>query len=223
MEQLIEKKNQYSNNLKQPQINKDLEQKRIETINNLDPKRFLLEKPTLQHKERKGRILLKKRDPTKPSKYTWDLKIMDTSENDISIQRTLIKKPKQYKLSMSMEKTSKNKLPSIKKDYLQEMIKEKENSNLKSSNVLLTEDNYAQTSAKRWDKMINGNNNNNSLFDNINNARSKIELLELKAMQNEQLLNNQDVTVNDVKLNQKVSGLIIDSIEAKLTLLNQMK
>ena len=224
MEQLIEKKNKYSNGLKQPQKNKGLEQKRIETINNLDPKRFLLDKDTMQHKDRKGRVLLKKRDPEKPSKFKWDLKLVDSSENEISIQRTLIKKPKQYKLSISVDRTQKN-LPTIKKDYLQEMIKDKEgkeNSEKKSSHVLSTEDNYVQTSAKKWEKIINEN-GDISLVDNVINARSKLQLLELKAIQKEKLLNNQDIVSNDVKLSQKVSDLIIDSIEAKLSLLNQMK
>ena len=222
--QLIEKKNKYSNNVKLPQVNKELEQKRIETINNLDPKRFLLDKVTLQHKERKGRVLLKKRDPEKPSKYKWDLKIVDTSENEISIQRTLIKRPIQYKLSMPIEKSPK-KLPIIKKDYLQDMIKDKErkeNSRKKSSKDISTDENYAETSAKKWEKLINEN-GSTSLVDNVNNARSKLQLLELKAIQNEKLLNNQDLTSNDLKMNQKVSNLIIDSIEAKLSLLNQMK
>ena len=47
--------------------------------------------------------------------------------------------------------------------------------------------------------------------------------MELKAIQNEQLLKVQEPTNNDVELNKKVSNLLIDSIEAKLSLLNQMK
>ena len=179
----------------------------------------------MQHKDRKGRILLKKRDPSKPSKYSWDLKILDTSENEISIQRQLIKKPKQYKLSMSMERTPNNILPTIKKDFLQEMIKDKENkenSKIKSSKELMPVDNFAKSSAKKWEKIINDN-GDKSLVDNINNARKKLELIELKAIQNEKLLKAQDITSNDIKLNQKVSDLIIDSIEAKLSLLNQMR
>ena len=105
------------------------------------------------------------------------------------------------------------------------MIKDKENkenSKIKSSKELMPSDNFAKSSAKKWEKIINEN-NNKSLVDNINNARKKLELIELKAIQNEKLLNAQDITSNDIKLNQKVSDLIIDSIEAKLSLLNQMK
>ena len=140
--ELRQKKKDYSeNDVKQPQINKDLEQKRLELINNLDQKRNISEKDTMMHHKRKGRILLKRPDPSKPSKNSWQLKLINTSDNEISIERTLIKRPKGYQMSMSLDKTP-NKLPSIKIDYLKEMIKEKENkeqnSKLKSSNDLST-------------------------------------------------------------------------------------
>ena len=221
----IKKQEFGKNDVKQPQINKDLEKQRLELIDNLNSKRIFLEKDTLQHRKRKGRILLKKPDPNKPSKYSWKLKILNTSDNEISIEKSLIKKPKDYRLSASVEKTP-NKLPSIKIDYLKEMIKEKENkenAKLNSSNNLLTEGNYAKVSAKKWEKLINNKNGNNSIVDNINSAKNKIELLQLKAIQSEKLLNAQDPNSKDPELNKKVTNLIIDSIEAKLSLLNQMK
>ena len=221
----IKKQEFGKNDVKQPQINKDLEKQRLELIDNLNSKKIFLEKDTLQHRKRKGRILLKKPDPNKPSKYSWKLKILNTSDNEISIEKSLIKKPKDYRLSASVEKTP-NKLPSIKIDYLKEMIKEKENkenAKLNSSNNLLTEGNYAKISAKKWEKLINKKNGNNSIVDNINSAKNKIELLQLKAIQSEKLLNAQDPNSKDPELNKKVTNLIIDSIEAKLSLLNQMK
>ena len=221
----IKKQEFGKNDVKQPQINKDLEKQRLELIDNLNSKKIFLEKDTLQHRKRKGRILLKKPDPNKPSKYSWKLKILNTSDNEISIEKSLIKKPKDYRFSASVEK-SPNKLPSIKIDYLKEMIKEKENkenAKLNSSNNLLTEGNYAKVSAKKWEKLINNKNGNNSIVDNINSAKNKIELLQLKAIQSEKLLNAQDPNSKDPELNKKVTNLIIDSIEAKLSLLNQMK
>ena len=127
-----------------------------------------------------------------------------------------------------MDRSSK-KLPSIKKDYLHEIIIEKENKeNIKkvnSSKILINEKNYVKSSEKKWKKMVNQDKNSDlvDIVDNINNAKNKINLLELKARQSEQLLNVQEPTSNDVELNKKVSNLIIDSIEAKLSLLNQMK
>ena len=96
---------------------------------------------------------------------------------------------------------------------------------MNSSKILINEKNYVKSSEKKWKKMVNQDKNSDlvDIVDNINNAKNKINLLELKARQSEQLLNVQEPTSNDVELNKKVSNLIIDSIEAKLSLLNQMK
>ena len=225
IKELNQKKENFSKELKQPHIDKDLEKKRLELISSLDPKnRKPVEKDTLKH-NRKGRVLLKKPDPSKPSKFSWKLKLLYNSENDISIEKTLIRKPKQFKISMSMDKPS-NKLPGIKIDYLQEITKNKKNqeSNTKknSLNTIATEGNYVKNSAIKWKKLLDKN-GSNSLVDNVNIARNKIQKLELQAIQSEKLLNLQKPTSNDVELNQKVSNLLIDSIEAKLSLLNQMK
>ena len=150
---------------------------------------------------------------------------MNNSENELSIERTLVRKPKQFKNTISVDRSS-TKLPSIKKDYLQEIIKEKENQeNIKkvnSSKILTNEQNYVKSSEKKWKKIITKD-GNGSLVDNINNAKNKINLLELKAMQTEQLMKVREPMSNDVELNKKVSNLLIDSIEGKLSLLNQMK
>ena len=97
---------------------------------------------------------------------------------------------------------------------------------IKSTNSLLTEENYVQSSEKKWEKLLNNNagkTGNKSLIENINNARNRLQLLELKAIQSEKLLKAQEPTSNNVELNKKVSNLLIDSIEAKLLLLNKMK
>jgi len=217
---LIDKQKGYAEEiryLKQPQVDKELEQKRLNTINNLDPKRFLTEKETLQHK-RKGRVLLKKPDPNKPSKFGWELKI-NSSDNEISIEKKLIKRPKKYIMSMSTDKNS-SKLPDIKVDYLQEM-KEK-SLKVNSSSHTLADKNYAKSSEKKWNKMINDN-KKVSLIDNINDAKSKVELIDNQALLSQKLLNSQEPTTNNIELNKKVSNLLIESIEAKLSLLNKMK
>jgi hypothetical protein len=87
---------------------------------------------------------------------------------------------------------------------------------------LTNEQNYVKSSEKKWKKIITKD-GNGALVDNINNAKNKINLLELKAMQTEQLMKVREPMSNDVELNKKVSNLLIDSIEGKLSLLNQMK
>ena len=231
---LLDKKKEYSTEIRTfhvPPKNKNLEKKRLATINNLDPKRFLLNKDTLQHHKRKGRVLLKKVDPNKPNKYDW-LKSLNksTDNNEINIEDKLIKKPKKYMLSMSLERNKRNKLPNIKFDYLRKNKNEK--SQEKKDNIdalynsedkdLNEEENYIKASAKKWDKLINESDDAN-LIENINNAKDQIQKLEFEALQNEKLMKSQDDINQSVELNKKVSNLIIDSIQAKITLLKKMK
>ena len=212
-----------------PHKNKTLEAKRLATIGNLDPKRFLQNKETLQHHKRKGRVLLKKVDPNKPNKYDW-LKLLNKSaENEVNIEEKLIKRPKNYMLSMSFGR-NRNKLPNIKKDYLSEakknMKKTEEDDilyNIENDEGTNEEDNnYVNVSSKKWEKFIT-NNKDSSIIDNINEAKDKIQKLEYEAKQNEQLLKAQDDVNKSAELNKRVSNLIIDSIQAKITLLKQMK
>ena len=222
---LLDKQNNYSlevRNSHVPRKNKKLEEKRLATISNLDPKRFLENKETLQHHKRKGRVLLKKVNPNKPNKYDWLKKLNKSAESEVNIEDKLIKKPKYYMLSMSTEK-NRNKLPNIKIDYLNEIKKENEKiHNSENNNGLNEEEDYIKNSAKKWNKLINEN-KDGSLVENINNARNKIQKLEYEALQNEKLLKSQDDINKSAELNKKVSSLIIDSIQAKITLLQQMK
>ena len=228
---LLDKKKGYGTEIRTSHIppkNKSLEQKRLATINNLDPRRFLLNKDTLQHHKRKGRVLLKKVDPNKPNKYDWLKQLNKSAENDPNIDDKLIKKPKNYMLSMSLDRNKRNKLPNIKFDYLRKKNNEKEqkenidvlyNSEDKDLNE---EENYIKASAKKWDKLINESNDEN-LIENINNAKDKIQKLEYEALQNEKLMKSSDDINQSVELNKRVSNLIIDSIQAKITLLQKMK
>ena len=191
----------------------------------------MLNKDTLQHHKRKGRVILKKVDPNKPNKYDW-LKSLNksTDNNEINIEDKLIKKPKNYMLSMSLDRTKKNKLPNIKFDYLRKnksgKTVEKQNNNnalyISEDKDLNEEENYIKASAKKWDKLIDVSDDAN-LIQNINNAKDQIKKLEYEAKQNEKLMKSQDDINQSVELNQKVSNLIIDSIQAKITLLKKMK
>ena len=84
------------------------------------------------------------------------------------------------------------------------------------------DDNYVNASSRKWQRFITDN-KDSSIVDNINKAKSKIQKMEYEALQNEQLLKSQDDVNKSAELNKKVSNLIIDSIQAKITLLKQMK
>ena len=88
-------------------INEHLKQERLNKILVLENPKLVQIKDTFHKKlqdSRKKRILMKKRDPTKPSKYPWlekTLKEMQKMNNSAIIESNLIKRPKSLKYSSS--------------------------------------------------------------------------------------------------------------------------
>ena len=71
---------------------------------------------------------------------------------------------------------------------------------------------------EKWEKMMK--NNNNTLIDNIEMVKMKAAEIEEKAKMKEKLINvNGEV---DVKMQENVSGMLIDAIKAKLTILENI-
>ena len=66
-----------------------------------------------------------------------------------------------------------------------------------------------------WDKMLK----NGNLVENLEKVRQKAEVLENQAKMNEQLLNHNG---DDIELQQKVSDCLIDAINAKLSILDNI-
>ena len=221
---LIKLKKDFSNQIKeekQPPINKKLKQKRLEEIDKLEnPKNFLV-KATLS-KRKKKRILLKKRDPNKPSRFKWKLKLEEDPFEKInksdSISDSFIRKPKKIRVSSSFE--NKEHKPLDKKiDYLREMtIKREEKEkrrNLEGINL-----SSPKSREKKWNAIINKFDGN--IMENVNNIKQKADHLEQEASMKEKILNLNGGIENNPELGQKVSCLLIDSIEAKLSILNKI-
>ena len=221
---LIKLKKEFSNQIKeekQPPINKKLKQKRLDEINKLENPKLFIVKDTLS-KRKKKRVILKKRDPNKPSKFKWKLKLdedpFDKLNKSDTINDTLIRRPKKIKVSSSFE-TKIHKPVEKKIDYLREMTikreeKEKKNSNI--SNNLSPQKNNGQ----KWDKIINQFNGN--IIENVNNIKQQADFLEKEAFMKEKILNLNGGIENNPELGQKVSSLLIDSIEAKLSILTKI-
>ena len=218
---LIQLKKDFSNQIKeekQPPINKKLKQKRLDEINKLENPKLFIVKDTLS-KRKKKRVILKKRDPNKPSRFKWKLKLDDDPFDKLnksdSINDTLIKKPKKIKVSFSFE--NKEHKPVEKKiDYLREMTIKREEKERKK-NINLTQ---PKSNGQKWDKIINQFDGN--IIENVNNVKQKADFLEKKAIMNEKILNLNGGIENNPELGQKVSSLLIDSIEAKLSILNKI-
>ena len=180
-----------------------------------DPKNAA-KKYTLK-KQKKNRIILKKRDTTKPSKFKWELKL-DPNPNK---EENYIKKPKKINLLPIMRTTTE--IPVKKPDYLHEIINKKKKIRSNSSKG---RDNYEDEfygineKAEKWETVMNKKDIN--LLDNINNVQSEVELLEKKAEEKEKLLKLKGGIENNPELGKQVSSLLIDSIEAKINMIKKM-
>lgn len=180
-----------------------------------DPKNAA-QKYTLK-KQKKNRIIIKKRDNTKPSKYKWELKLDPNPEKE----ENYIKKPKKINLLPITRTTTE--IPVKKPDYLQEIINKR---NKKRSNSSKGRENYEDEftginkKSEKWENEMNKNDMN--LIDNINNVQNKVEILEQEAEEKEKLLKMKGGIENNPELGKQVSSLLIDSIEAKLNMIKKM-
>ena len=178
-----------------------------------DPKAYA-KKYTYQN-NKKSRILLKKRDNSKPSKYKWELKLEEEPVDKFDeLNKSLNKKPKKVNVSPIQRNKSLN--PVQKKDYLRELATQKDAKNDGGKNDLFD----AKEKKKKWNKEVN--NNNGTTFENIYNVKEKANVLEQKAEMTEKLLKLNGGIENNPELGRKISSLLIDSIEAKLSILNKV-
>ena len=224
LQTLIKLKVEFSNQIKdekQPPINKKLKQKRLEEINKLENPKLYIVKNTLS-KRKKKRVILKKRDPNKPSRFNWKLKLeeepFDKFNKSDTINEELIRKPKKIKVSLSFE-TKKHNPVEKKIDYLREIAIKKEEKEKKKSNISNNLSSL-KNGGKKWDKIINQFNGN--IIENVNNIKQQADHLENEALMREKILNLNGGIENNPELGQKVSSLLIDSIEAKLSILNKI-
>ena len=189
------------NKLFLPKINPSMKKEREERIKNLDVK------SNIQHitkKKNTGRIILKKPDPNKPSKYSWKLKL----ELDEPEKTNKNKNQHQLKRAKSAQKHEPlDKLP----DYLTEMrLKNTQNFENKSQN---------KNRKNNWNQMLK--NEKGNLYENVEKAKKRVEQLEEKAKMSEKLMQNSSGGI-DPDLQQKVSGYLLDASKGKLSILEKM-
>ena len=72
----------------------------------------------------------------------------------------------------------------------------------------------------KWDKSINDS--KGTLLENISDVKEKITSLEKEAKMHERLMKLNGGVGNNPKMGKKVSNLLINSIEAKLSILNKI-
>ena len=135
-----------------------------------------------------------------------------------TVNETLIRRPKKIKVSSSFE-TKEHKPVEKKIDYLREMTIKREEKEKKRS-IISNNLSVPKNSGQKWEKIINQFNGN--IIENVNNIKHQADYLEKEAFMREKVLNLNGGIENNPELGQKVSSLLIDSIEAKLSILNKI-
>ena len=217
---------QYGKNIREnmiPEIDIKKKREREAIIFSLEDPKNANKKYTL-NKQKKNRIILKKRDNSKPSKYKWKLKLEENEadKKEEAINQNLIRKPKKINLQ-PITRTS-TQIPEKKPDYLQEIINKKEEKKRVMSSIERENSNYEiddiNKKSKKWEKEIN--NKSGSLIENINNVQEKAKIIDQEADLKEKLLHVNGGIENNPELGRKVSNLLIDSIQAKINILKKM-
>ena len=195
-------------NNKQPEINEKLKNKRMLLIQSL-------ENPKMAAKLSQ-KLLFKKHQ-----KLAKDLNYEIKNKNDNSSNNDILKEIK-LNNSLSPKRSKKRLFPlhpksKIKIDYLTEMITKKEKKKSLSSDKDLKED----FNKEKWDKEINDK--SGSVTENINFIKEQAKIMDNKVKQKEQYLKLNGGVENSPEVGQEMSKLIIDSIGAKLSILNVYK
>ena len=197
-----------------PEKDEVKEKERLENIKKADGIDKEIKHYTMLTNKNK-RILLKKRDPNKPSKYKWELKLDEiVNENplgtSVELQKALKRKPKRIMLSTEFEK--KIEIPNQKIDYLPDVI------NKLNTKTEMNNENDNTVISNKWNKMIKDK--NGSLQDNLENVKFQADLLEKQAVDNERVLVVNGGFSKNPKLGKKVGNLLINSIQAKMCILD---
>ena len=218
-EKLIELKKSYSQQVKEqftPVINQDLYNKRLELIKELErpsSEKYKIDKN--YKKKKKIKMVFKKIDPNKPSKYKWKLKleedVFDKMNNSDMDMRYLVRRPKKINLlSINKQEKENDKKNMITKD----IINSKENK--KTENEIFNKN----LGINKWDKAIE--NKKKNIYENLSDVKKEVEIISKKAIEGEQLLRVNGGIKNNIELGKNVTNLLIDSIQAKLSILNKL-
>jgi hypothetical protein len=141
---------------------------------------------------------------------------------DEVINKNLVHKPKKIVL-LPICKTSSN-IPDIKHDYLREIIdkrKEKERTLIPNNEGNSKSQMFnVKKMSNQWKQAIN---KSGSVFDNLVYVRGKMSLIDEEANQKEKLLKIKGGLENNPDLGREVGSLLLNSIEARINILERMR
>lgn len=222
---LKELKNNYAEKVRkrQPEVDEKLKKERMDKIIAIDNPKLVQVKDTLvnRNKNKRKRILLKKRDPSKPSKYKYKLKLEEENpqslNNSMTLQNHLVKKP--VKINFSSYSNKERTIPDKKIDYLKE-IAEQRRQNTEEKSKDKESENKSENRHIQWNKKINSK--SGDIVENIYNVKKEADILERKAEREQELLKYSGGIESNPELGKKMTGYLISSIEAKLSILNKI-
>ena len=145
-----------------------------------------------------------------------ELDPFDKSNNSDTSNDILIKRPKRIKISPSFD-NKEHKHKDKKIDYLKEiLLKRGQRKSMSNNNILLTPKNTTE----KWNKIINKFKGN--FLNNVNNIQEKVDKIDREVKTKEKKLKIEGGMGNNPELGMEVSNLLIDSIGAKLSILNKI-
>ena len=190
-------------NNKQPEINEKLKNKRMLLIQSLENPKLAVK---LSHK-----LLFQKYKKFSDEANKENNNNTNKTKKEIKLNNSLSPKRSKQKLFPLHPKSK------IRIDYLTEMIIKKEKKRSLSKDKDLNED----FNKEKWNKEINDKSGN--VIENIDFIKQQAKLIDNKVKQKEQYLKLTGGVENNPEVGNEMSELIIDSIGAKLSILNVYK
>ena len=111
--------------------------------------------------------------------------------------------------------------PEGKIDYLNQMRIEKEKRKLITNKKSNDKDSRNKVNNLKWEKEFNSQ--NGTFIENVNFVKEKAKIMDNELKQNQKIFNLYGGVKNNPKIANKISNLLIDSIEAKLSILNTVE
>ena len=205
---LTEKKNDFGKKVHQPTVNEAKKKERLDVIVKLKQPELFQVKYTLKKKEKEK----EKEKSTEKKSLKWLYKLQKeaavrnlNNSSEMENPITLIKRPKKIKLSTSFSQNIKKENVNPKQfNYLEELRQKKIIGNKKNNEVAFK---------------IGENKN---LISELEQMKEKTSKLENRAQMGEELLRVNGGIANNPKLGKEVSELYINSIGAKINVLNHI-
>ena len=186
-------------NKRQPEINEKLKNKRMLLIQSIENPKMAVK---LSHK------LLFQKYKKSSNDLNKEIKPNKNPLQEIKLNNSLSPKRSKQRL-FPLHPKSKTKI-----DYLTEMIIKKEKKKSLSNEKELKEN----FNKEKWNKEINDK--SGSVTENINYVKEQTRIIDNKVKRKEQFLKLNGGVENSPEVGQEMSKLIIDSIGAKLSILN---